>query len=374
MTDYIIVGAGIAGTVVARQMAEKGYKVLVLEKRNHIAGNCYDAKDKYGILIHKYGPHIFHTNLEHVQEYLSKFTDWYCFKHKVIAKVSDNFFTVPFNLNTIEQVFKKSEIKDKLINLYGMENQVSILELMNSKDEDLHLVGKFVYDNIYLYYTMKQWGKKPQEIDPAVTARVPVRISYDDGYFSDKYQGVPLDGFTSMFEKMLSHKNISVQLTSDAKDVLKITDKEILYNNAIFNGKVIFTGQIDEFFDCCYGKLPYRTLRFEFEHYKQANYQRNSVINYTVSEDYTRVTEYKLLTGQKCEETTISKEYPSDYLDSKTEIPYYAISNENNQLLYNKYADKIVNKNFYLLGRLAEYKYYNIDIVVDRALQLSENI
>ena len=379
MFDVIVVGAGVAGCVVARELAEKqNKKVLILEKKKHIGGNCYDEKDEHGVLIHVYGPHIFHTNSEKVHDYLSRFTEWYYFHHEVVANVHGKYVPVPFNLHTLQAVYgeeKGSQLEEKLVSIYGKDTKVPILDLMNHEDFDLQMIGKFVYDNIYVYYTMKQWGKKPEEIDPAVTARVPVNISYDNGYFADKYQGVPLHGFTSMFEKMIEHENIGIELGVEAKSVLEIRENRVYYKGEEFQGAIVFTGPIDEFFDCKYGRLPYRTLEFAFEYYEKDSYQGHAVVNYTVDQDYTRITEYKYLTGQKCRGTTISKEYPSAYTGTDGQIPYYAIANEENHALYTKYqreAEKILG--FNLLGRLAEYKYYNIDVMVEKAMELAEKL
>ena len=378
MYDVIIVGAGTAGCVAARKLAEQNKKVLIIEKKNHIAGNCYDEKDEHGVLIHVYGPHIFHTSKENVYEFLSRFTDWYEFRHEVVANVHGQYMPVPFNLHTLKAAYgeeKAKELEEKLVRIYGMGTKVPILDLMNHEDADLQMIGKFVYDNIYVYYTMKQWGKKPEEIAPAVTARVPVNISYDNCYFGDKYQGVPLHGFTPMYEKMVEHENISIELGLEAKEVLGIESGKVLYQGEVFNGDVIFTGPIDEFFDCKYGRLPYRTLDFVFEYYEQDDFQGHSVVNYTVDQDYTRITEYKYLTGQKCKGTTISKEYPSAYTGEEGQIPYYSIANEENHALYAKYKAEVDDvPNFKLLGRLAEYQYYNIDVMVEKAMELAEKL
>lgn len=378
MYDVIIIGAGTAGCTAARQLSEQGKKVLIVEKKNHIAGNCYDAKDEHGVLIHVYGPHIFHTSREKVYEFLSRFTDWYEFRHEVVANVHGEYMPVPFNLHTLKKAYgeeKGKELEEKLVSIYGMGTKVPILTLMNHEDTDLQMIGKYVYDNIYVYYTMKQWGKKPEEIDPAVTARVPVNVSYDCGYFADKYQGVPRQGFTPMFEKMVDHENITIRLNTEAKDVFAIKDKQVFFEGEVFEGNVIFTGPIDEFFDCKYGRLPYRTLDFAFEYYEQDDYQGHSVVNYTVSEEYTRITEYKYLTGQKCKGTTISKEYPSAYTGENGEIPYYSIANDENHALYAKYKNEVAEiPNFHLLGRLAEYQYYNIDVMVEKAMELVERL
>lgn len=381
MYDCIIIGSGIAGAAAARVLAEEqGRKVLVLEKKHHIGGNCYDGKDEYGILVHWYGPHIFHTGNEEVYEWLSRFTDWYAFGHEVVARVGDKLLPVPFNLNTLKMVYgeeKAAVLEKKLVDTFGFGARVPILKLREQQDEDLRAIADYVYENVFLRYTMKQWGQTPEEIDPAVTGRVPVVISYDNRYFGDKYQGMPRDGFTPMFEKMLAHPNIEIRTNTNAKDVLAISEKEgkVLLEGQEFHGTVIYTGPVDELFDCRFGRLPYRTLRFDFEHYDKPDYQGHSVVNYTVSEDYTRITEFKYLTGQKADSTTIVKEYPFAYTGAEGEIPYYAIMNEENNALYRKYADLAAQiPDFHLLGRLAEYKYYNIDAMAAKAIALARSL
>lgn len=381
MYDCIIIGSGIAGAAAARVLAEEqGRKVLVLEKKHHIGGNCYDGKDEYGILVHWYGPHIFHTGNEEVYEWLSRFTDWYAFGHEVVARVGDKLLPVPFNLNTLKMVYgeeKAAVLEKKLVDTFGFGARVPILKLREQQDEDLRAIADYVYENVFLRYTMKQWGQTPEEIDPAVTGRVPVVISYDNRYFGDKYQGMPRDGFTPMFEKMLAHPNIEIRTNTNAKDALVISEKEgkVLLEGQEFHGTVIYTGPVDELFDCRFGRLPYRTLRFDFEHYDKPDYQGHSVVNYTVSEDYTRITEFKYLTDQKADSTTIVKEYPFAYTGAEGEIPYYAIMNEENNALYRKYADLAAQiPDFHLLGRLAEYKYYNIDAMAAKAIALARSL
>lgn len=380
MYDSIIIGAGIAGATTARKLAEeKNKKVLVIERRNHIGGNCYDKPDDYGILIHEYGPHIFHTEDEGVRAFLSRFTDWYDFGHEVVAKVGDQLIPVPFNLNTLHMVYdeeKAARLEKKLIEAYGEGSRVPIMKLRENADADVREIAEFVYKNVFLYYTMKQWGQKPEEISPEVTGRVPVVISRDNRYFKDKYQSVPLHGFTPMFEKMLDHPNIEVWLDTDCGDVLKFTDGAIYFKDEKFEGDIIYTGAIDELFDCRFGRLPYRSLDFKFEHLNQDSFQEHSVVNYTVSEDYTRITEFKFLTGQKdTDGTTIVKEYPFAYTGAEGEIPYYAILEEKNQQLYEKYKALTEQfTNFHLLGRLAEYKYYNIDAMCRKAMELAEEL
>lgn len=378
MYDCIIVGAGIAGAVTARKLAENGKKVLIIEKRNHIGGNCYDYVDDNGILIHKYGPHIFHTNSDEVYEYLSRFTKWYDYHHEVLAFVDDKYIPVPFNLNTLAMVFdsdKATELREKLIEKYGYGSRIAIMELMNDTDEDIRKVADFVYHNIFLKYTMKQWGQTPEQVDKSVTARVPVLISEENGYFQDKYQGMPLNGYTAMFEAMLEYDGIEVRLSCDAKELLQFKEDGIFFEDSIFEGEIIYTGPIDEMYEWVYGRLPYRTLDFQFEQWKQDSYQPAAVVNYTVSEEFTRITEFKKLTGQQSENTTIVKEYARSYTGDKEEIPYYAILNEENITLYKKYLN-IAEKHdsLYMLGRLAEYKYYNIDAITLEALRLSEKL
>lgn len=378
MYDYIIIGCGFAGAVVAQKMAEKGKKVLILEKRGHIGGNCYDENDEHGILIHKYGPHIFHTNSKEVYDYLSKYTKWYDYSHEVVANLNETFIPVPFNLNTLKIVYgeeKAQKLREKLIDQYGYGTRVPILKLRENTDEDIRAIADFVYENIFLKYTMKQWGQTPEQIDPAVTGRVPVLISEDNRYFQDKYQGMPLEGFTLLFENMLSQEGITVRLNTDAKQVLSFKEDGIYFEDDKFEGKIVYTGPIDELFDCKYGRLPYRTLRFDMTYLDEEDYQPKAVVNYTVSEDFTRITEFKKLTGQKAEGTTIMKEYPLAYTGKAGEIPYYAISNEDNINMYNKYVELIKKyDNMYLLGRLAEYKYYNIDGIVEKALNLAKEL
>ncbi len=378
MFDCIIVGAGAAGCTAARRLAEAGKKVLVLEQRSHVAGNTYDEKDAYGVLVHTYGPHIFHTEKQEVFDFLSRFTDWHRFDHQVVAKVHDKLLPIPFNLNTLHMVYEKEKadrLEEKLLKRYEPGARVPILDLKEQEDLELKELAEYVYEHVFLHYTMKQWGQKPEEISPQVTARVPVLISYDNRYFQEPYQGVPKEGFTRLFENMLAHENIVLRLNTRAQEILEIKDGKIWKDGVEYKGTVIFTGPADELFGWEYGRLPYRSLDFVFEHYEKDDYQGHSVVNYTIDEDFTRITEFKHLTGQKIPGTTIVREYPRAFTGKKGQIPYYCINNPKNQALYEKYRERAeAVSNLYLLGRLAEYKYYNIDAMVEKALKLADQI
>ena len=384
--DAVLVGAGFAGAVCARELAERGGKrVLVLERRDHIGGNAFDRTDDAGVLIHQYGPHIFHTNDRRVYDYLSRFTAWRDYQHRVIANLPDEraggrmTFPVPFNLTSLETAYGPEEGKrlgEKLLAAYGPERKVTILELRQNSDPEISALADYVYEHVFVHYTMKQWGQRPEDIDPNTTARVPVFLSRDDRYFQDAYQGMPLEGYTALFQRLLDHPNIEVRLGVDALSLLKVEGERVTFAGAPFAGPVVYTGQADELFAFRFGPLPYRTLDFAFETLPRDDFQGYGTVNYTVDEPYTRITEFKHLTGQvKPGLTTIVKEYSRAYTGAEGEIPYYAIINEDNNALYARYkaeADKCPN--LHLLGRLAEYKYYNMDAIVARALELSDQL
>lgn len=378
--DYIIIGAGLAGTVVARELAEQGGKhVLILERRNHIGGNAYDYYNEDGILIHKYGPHIFHTNNHRVYEYLSRFTNWFDYQHRVTANIYGELMPVPFNLTSLELAFGKEKaavLEKKLLNSYKDQEKVTILQLRENPDSDIATIADYIYENIFIHYTMKQWGKTPEEIDPQTTARVPILLSRDDRYFQDIYLGMPEDGYTSLFQRLIDHPNMTLELKTEAKIRLTLEEGKSYLDNELFEGTIIYTGAIDELFDLCYGRLPYRTLDFQFKTLSKEWFQTHGTVNYTVNEPYTRITEFKHLTGQnKPECTTIVREYSYAYTGAEGETPYYAIINQENNALYNKYKDLAeVYPNLFLLGRLAEYKYYNMDQIVAKALELSDTL
>lgn len=378
--DCLVVGAGFAGAVAARELAERGgKKVLLVERRAHIGGNAYDCDDDAGILIHRYGPHIFHTNDARVFRYLSRFTEWRDYQHRVVANVHGQLMPVPFNLHSLSVAFndeKAALLERKLLAAYGPERKVTILELRQAADPDLAQLADYVYENVFLHYTMKQWGTTPEEIDPATTARVPVFVSRDDRYFQDTWQGMPADGYTPLFESLLAHPNIEVRLNTDAAGLLSLEGGKLSVGGVPFSGPVIYTGAADELFSCRFGRLPYRTLQFQFETHPVEWYQTHGTVNYTVDQPYTRITEFKHLTGQiRRDCTTIMKEFSRAYTGAPGEIPYYAIISPKNNALYSKYkALAGGHPNLHLLGRLAEYQYYNMDAIVARALALCDGL
>ncbi len=407
--DVLIAGAGYAGAAAARVLAEKGRRVLLLERRDHIAGNAYDCLDQHGVLIHQYGPHIFHTNDRQVFEFLSRFTQWRDYQHRVAANIPDPAhpdrrgwrlqYPVPFNLTSLEEAFGAEEGKrlgEKLIAVYGAEKKVTILELRQNPDPEISAIADYVYEHVFVRYTMKQWGQRPEDIDPNTTARVPVFLSRDDRYFQDTYQGMPLEGYTKLFARMLDHPSITVELGTDALDRLELREGNIRLDGVPFDGPVLYTGQADELFGFRFGPLPYRTLDFVFETWQGRDYtaphapypdldhplrggdffQTHATVNYTMDEDYTRITEFKRLTGQELPGvTTIVKEYSRAYTGAAGEIPYYAIINPENNALYAQYAAEAEKyPNLHLLGRLAEYKYYNMDAITARALALADRL
>ena len=362
----LVVGCGFSGAVIANLLASKlGEKVLVIDKKNHIAGNSFDYRDENGIMIHKYGSHIFHTNSEKVWSFLKQFTDLNTYMHKVVAVIDGIETTIPFNFNTLYNVFPRTlaqRLEEKLLKTFEYNKKVPILEFQKQDDEDLKFLANYVYEKVLLHYTTKQWGNKPEEVDGAVTARVPVYLSKDDRYFQDKYQGIPLEGYSKVVEKILTHPNIELRLNTDYKD-LKGDFKRVFY-----------TGSIDEFFNYKYGQLPYRSVNFKMETYDREYYQSNSVVNYPCNYDFTRIHEYKYYLNDKSDKTVIAKEYSESFELGKNER-YYPIPKPENTALYNKYAEEAkALKNVYFLGRLGDYKYYDIDKAVLRAIELFESV
>jgi len=360
MFDYLIVGAGFAGSVLAERLASEGNKkILIIDKRDHIAGNAYDYYNNDGILIHKYGPHIFHTNSKEVFEYLGKFTPWRPYEHKVLGSVDGQLVPIPINLNTINQLYglnlNSSEVED-----FFASRAEKVAGVKTSEDVVVSKVGRELYEKFFRGYTRKMWDLDPSELDASVTARVPTRTNRDDRYFTDTYQAMPLYGYTQMFQKMLSHPNIKVMLNTDYKEIIDF----IPYHN------LIFTGPVDEYFNYCYGKLPYRSLEFKFETIDQEVFQPTGTVNYPNDQLYTRITDFKYLTGQKHTKTAVVYEFPKAEGD-----PYYPVPRPENAELYKKYQQLASSMtNTYFVGRLATYKYYNMDQVVAQALTTFKKI
>jgi UDP-galactopyranose mutase len=360
--DYLIVGAGFAGSVLAERIASQlNKKVIIVEKRNHIGGNAYDEFDEYGILIHKYGPHIFHTNNKEVFDYLSQFTDWIHYEHKVLAKIGDELYPIPINRITINKLYNLDLKNDEEVKEFFNRVKENRYPILNSEDIIVNQVGYDLFEKFFRHYTKKQWNLEPKELSPTVCGRIPVRTNDDCRYFTDQYQFMPKEGYTKMFERMLNHKNIEIILNTDYKSVL---DK-IEYD------KMIYTGPIDYFFDYKFGKLPYRSIRFEYKNFKIESYQPSSVINYVEANvPFTRVTEYKKITNQNSSSTTVSFEYTIQ--DGE---PYYPILTDKSSAILKKYIDEAIKiDNLILCGRLAEFKYYDMHQVVARALKIFDNI
>ena len=379
MIDYIIVGAGLAGVVIAERIATQlNKKVLIIEKRNHIGGNCHDFKDENNILIHKYGPHLFHTNNKKVVDYLSKFTSWDIYNHEVLGYIDGKKVPIPFNFNTLYELFpnlKAKELEELLLKTYEYNSKIPILELKKSTNKDLSFLADFIYDKIFVNYTAKQWGMKPEDMDGAVTARVPIFIGKDNRYFNDSYQMLPKYGYTKMIENMLNHKNIKLMLNTDFKEICTLKDKDFYLFDKKFDGNVIYTGQIDELFDYKFEELPYRSVDMRFETIEKEFYQEKATINYPNDYDFTRITEFKHIHPINSSKTTILKEYPQEYIKN-VNTPYYPIFTTENQERYNQYLEYSKEfKNLILVGRLAEYKYYDMDDIVKRALEVfKENL
>jgi UDP-galactopyranose mutase len=356
MFDYLVVGAGFAGAVVAERMARQFNKsVLIIDRRPHVGGNAYDCLDDAGILIHQYGPHIFHTNSAEVFEYLSQFTEWRPYEHRVLASVDHKLVPIPINLDTVNKLYNMNLTSDELEDYFK-----SVAEpreaVRTSEDVVVGRVGRDLYLKLFRGYTRKQWGLDPSQLDSSVIARIPVRTNRDDRYFTDTYQAMPLRGYTRMFENMLDHPNITVLTGVDYRDIVR----SVKYR------EMVYTGPVDEFFEYRYGKLPYRSLRFEHRNVDKQVYQQAAVINYPNEHAYTRITEFKYLTGQTNRTTSIVYEYPQSEGD-----PYYPVPRKENQEIYAKYQTlAAASPRTHFVGRLATYKYYNMDQVVAQSLTL----
>lgn len=378
MKDVIIIGSGFAGATVANVLANKGKNVLIIDKRDHIGGNAYDYMEE-DILIHKYGPHIFHTNSKEVFDYLSNFTEWYKYEHKVLGHVDNKLVPIPFNFKSIEECLP--EKAEKLIELlkkdYGEGKKVPIMELLSNENEDIRHLANYIYEHVFKYYTMKQWDMKVEELDSAVSARVPVNTSYDDRYFNDTYQYMPKEGYTKLIEKMLDNEHIEVLLNTNVTDILKLEDGTIYYNNLPFDGDVYYTGALDELFEYKHGELPYRSLDLILERLNKT-FQDAATENYPENDvKFTRITEYKhFMEVEPKGVTYIHTEYPFPYRRNGEvgNVPYYPIIKDENQALYETYVKEASKyPKLHLIGRLAEYKYYNMDAIVLKALEMCKD-
>lgn len=366
--DWLIVGAGYTGCVLAERIASQlDQTVLLVDRRGHVGGNAYDYHNEQGILIHKYGPHIFHTNSERVWEYLCQFTAWRSYEHRVLGVVEGQKVPVPFNLTSLERLMPRAQaerLEARLIELYGAGGHVPILRMREAQDADVRRLADYVYTQIFHTYTLKQWGLAPEQLDPSVTGRVPVRISRDDRYFQDTYQAMPAEGYTAMFGRMLAHPNIEVRVDTDYKTIAG----EVRFN------RMIYTGPIDAYFDYLHGPLPYRSLRFDFQTVDSEWFQEVGTVNYPNDVPYTRITEFKHLTGQNAPNTSVVTEYPQPHLPGENE-PYYPVPREENRERYVRYqreADRL-RPAVLFAGRLADYRYYNMDQAVARALKVFED-
>lgn len=366
--DWIVVGAGFTGATFAERMASVGKRVLLFDRRSHIGGNAFDEHNEHGILVHRYGPHIFHTNSDVIWRYLSRFTEWRPYEHRVLGLIEDKLVPIPFNLDSLAALFSAQaadRIETALIGDYGFGKKVPILKLRESTNAEVRGFAEYVYRHVFEGYTIKQWQLRPEELSPSVTARVPISISRDDRYFHDRYQAMPLHGYTAMFCRILDHPNIELAVDCEWKGSADTDD----------GVQVLFTGAVDEFMDYRFGALPYRSLRFEEHTLQKAQHQPVGTVNYPNNYDYTRITEQKIITGQQAEVTTLMTEYPLPHEPGKT-IAYYPIPRDENQSLYAKYAAaaKAEFPNVFFAGRLADYQYYNMDQACARALKLAAEL
>ena len=364
----LVVGCGLSGAVIANKIAhELREEVLIIDSKSHIGGTCYDYKDANGITVHMYGPHIFRTSNKEIWDFLSRYTKWRPFMHNVLGLIDGIEVPIPFNLDSLYRVFPPrlaGRLEDKLIAHFGFNKKVPILELRKTDDDDLHFLAEYIYEKVFLGYTLKQWNFRPEQLDGSVTGSVPVYISRDSRYFQEKYQGIPEDGYTAMFEKMLDHPLITVQLNTPFDS---IKDK-IKYE------RLFYTGPIEEFFSYRFGKLPYRSLDIQFVTYDMEKYQNAPVVNYPENYDFTRIAEYKYFLNEKSDKTVLSLEYPEDFQLGKNDR-IYPILNPENQAIYDQYlaeAQKLPNVHF--LGRLGAYRYYDMNRTIAGAFESFKEI
>ncbi|MBZ9673634.1 UDP-galactopyranose mutase [Mesorhizobium sp. B3-2-1] len=360
MFDWLVVGAGFAGSVLAERIASQRHEsVLLVDRRGHVGGNAYDCYNEAGILIHRYGPHIFHTNSQAIVGYLSQFTEWRSYEHRVLAAVDGKLVPIPINLDTINRLYGLDLTSAQLEDFFASRRE-TVEDVRTAEDVVVSTVGRELYEKFFRGYTRKQWGVDPSQLSKSVTARVPTRTNHDDRYFSDSFQKMPAGGYTRMFERMLDHPNIKIMLHADFREI----------REKIPFRRLIYTGPIDEYFGWQLGHLPYRSLRFEHVTLDCEQFQPVAVVNYPQTQDYTRITEYKHLTGQQNSRTSLTYEYPTDIGD-----PYYPVPRAENEALYKRYeALSATCSDVWFVGRLATYRYYNMDQVVGQALATFDRI
>ncbi len=390
----VIIGSGISGSTAARLLAEQGYIVTVIDQRSHIGGNCHDHWDGNGICVHDYGSHIFHTDNRQVWDFISRFTKWYPFQHRVRGLIDGQLVPIPFNLNSIHQVFPSKlaqRLEDKLLETFGYNVKIPILKLRETDDQELGFLADYIYQNVFSFYTQKQWDLNPEDLDSAITGRVPVYISKDNRYFQNRYQGIPLEGYTAMFGKMLDHPNITVRLNTRYEDIKHLINRtgesqvrgkrgEPLPPGAIQADVILHSGPIDEYYNYQYGELPYRSERFDFFTFDREHFQSGAVINYPNNYTFTRIAEYKYFLDIKSDKTVVSYEYPEPFIIGKNER-YYPIVNDTNLALYNQYKARAEKEQkaakgtngkvpVHFFGRLGDYRYYDMDKAIERAMAL----
>lgn len=380
--DAVVVGSGISGAVVAREMAQHlNYNVLILERRLHVGGNMYDYMNDAGILVHKYGPHTFHTTKKDLYDYICRYSDWEEYHLKCGAVINGKYTPTPFNFQTIDDFFelsKAAKIKAAIRKAYPDQEKATVLELLEHEDSLIREYAKFLFDNDYSLYTAKQWGVSPSEIDPSVLKRVPLKFNYEEGYFDDEYQVMPKESYSHFFQRLLSHSNIHIEFGQDAlkRITLNYHNREIMLDGNKFNGPIVYSGAIDALFDCKFGMLPYRSLRFEWKTEDISSFQMAPVVAYPQVKDFTRITEYTKLPVQNVgRKTSYAIEYSLPYRAGVKSEPYYPVLTEDSTKLYSMYVEE-ANKfsNLYLCGRLAEFKYYNMDQALERALAIAAEI
>lgn len=376
--QYIIIGCGLTGAVIARALAEAGNLVQIWERRDHIGGNMYDYVDGYGFLVQKYGPHTFHTNRTDLYEYMCRFEQWKEQKLLCGAVWDGKYTPTPFNFTTINTFYSVDQakiLKQKLREAFSGRDMVPVMEILHHEDADIRGYGEFLFHNDYAPYTAKQWNLKPEEIDPSVLARVPVRLSYDEGYFTDTYQVMPVHSFTAFFRSLLDHPGIQMSLGVEALHHFSVVGDQLLLNGCPCEIPVIYTGALDELFQCEYGRLPYRSLHFEWKFTEEESYQPAPVVAYPQEPGYTRITEYKKLPVQNGKGSSYAVEYPIAYEPEKGAEPYYPVLTEESKALYEKYYQRARQiKNLIFCGRLGDFKYYNMDQALARALDVADKI